>query len=225
MREKETTYQSRITIGFSDKESWRQARAEHSEHALSILGHPVMEDWERPYMEMLATIATERGGTILEIGFGMGISATYIQTHPITEHLVIEANEEVYRSLQVFAQHALQPVIPLLGFWEEITHQLPSGSIDGILFDTYPLRKEDIHANHFPFFTEAYRLLKEGGVLTYYSDEAVEFSPEHREALQQAGFSDIQQRLCAVEPPPGCLYWNSPTLLAPIIMKSSSISV
>ena len=46
----------------------------------------VMMDWEDPIMSSSAAYVCEGGGDILEIGFGMGISAGYIQSHSITSH-------------------------------------------------------------------------------------------------------------------------------------------
>lgn len=178
-----------------------------------------MEDWEDGYMRELATIAAQGGGTVLEVGFGMGISAGYIQRFPIEEHIVIEANRAVYEKLLAFSQTAPCNVTPLLGFWEEITPSLRDGSITGILFDTYPLTEGEIHTNHFPFFKEAFRLLQPNGTLTYYSDEIEEFSPDHEEALREAGFTRLEKRICSVAPPPDCAYWKSPTILAPLIRK------
>lgn len=213
------TIESRRAIGFRTRDSWRDAPAVFDEHTLQIEGHPVMQDWEDSYMRELADIATGNGGTVLEVGFGMGLSARHIQSADIKEHIVIEANKDVYGRLVDFANKASIQTRPLLGFWEEITPTLPAGSISGILFDTYPLTEAEIHRNHFPFFKEAYRLLKAGGVLTYYSDETAEFSEDHRTALWEAGFRSIGKRLCEVVPPAECAYWTSPTLLAPIITK------
>ena len=39
----------------------------------------VMMDWEHSLMSASAAYVCENGGDILEIGFGMGISAGYIQ--------------------------------------------------------------------------------------------------------------------------------------------------
>lgn len=49
----------------------------------------VMMDWEDPLMSASAAYICEGGGDILEIGFGMGISAGYIQQHTINTHTTI----------------------------------------------------------------------------------------------------------------------------------------
>src|SRR3989339_375915 len=215
-----TTYYNRIKIGFSSLvKKWKGSEAVFTEHTLEIEGHPVMEDWEDGYMKELAEIACMNGGDILEVGFGMGISSGYIHKHDILSHTVIEANEDVYKRLVMFSFIAKHIIKPLFGFWQEITKFIPSETFDGILFDTYPITKEEIHKNHFPFFCEAFRLLKDGGVLTYYSDEIDSFSEEHINCLRRAGFTDIQSMVCVVNPPQDCKYWKSDRILAPIIFK------
>ena len=213
------TRESRIRIGFPTPDVWRDAPAHYDEHTLTIEGHPVMEDWETGYMRDLAEIATRSGGTILEVGFGMGISATHIQSRYIREHIIIEANRHVYDYATAFAKSAPVRTRALFGMWESITPLLPDGSITGILFDTYPLSETEIHQNHFAFFPEAYRLLMPGGVLTYYSDEVEDFSESHRDALMRAGFRHIDKRISTVSPPEDCLYWRNPTIVAPIITR------
>lgn len=218
--ERDITTNDRLKIGFDNlRETWTHLPASYTSDTLTIAGHPVMERWEDSYMRELARIACSQGGRVLEVGFGMGISARYIQQYPILEHVIIEANNEVAEQGLKFGAHAKQPVTVLKGFWEKVTPTLPAESFDGILFDTYPLTAEEIHQNHFWFFNEAFRLLKPGGVLTYYSDEIGQFSPGHLEALKNAGFTDIEGVICPVNPPPGCKYWTSRTILAPIITK------
>lgn len=215
-----TTFASRINIGFSKKqEDWKYAPAVFTNHQLEIQGHPVMESWEHPYMEELAQTAAANNGRVLEVGFGMGISADYIHQHNIEEHVVIEGNYQVFQKLLKFHSTSNRKVTPLFGLWQEVVPELDSESFDGILFDTYPLTEEEIHSNHFSFFNDAYRLLKKGGVLTYYSDEISEYSTSHYRQLRSAGFSKIQSKSCRVDPPESCLYWKSKSILVPIIIK------
>ena len=217
---RDATFRNRLRIGFSycyDK--WKNSPVSCNGHNLKIENHPVMEDWEDNYMKELAGIVCARGGDILEVGFGMGISAGYIQKHDISSHTVIEANGSIYGDLLSFARSASHPVKPLFGFWQEVVPNIRTGSFDGILFDTYPLTEEEVHKNHFFFFKEAYRLLKSGGILTYYSDEIDRFSPEHLKKLREAGFRNIDSRVCLVNPQKGCEYWQSDRILAPIITK------
>ena len=214
------TFRERLVIGFDGvKERWKNAAAEFDRDALTILGHPVMERWEDGYMQALAKIAARNGGRVLEVGFGMGISAGHLQREAIAEHWIVEANAGVLEAGRAFAAAAKAPVTLLHGFWEDVVPKLEAGSFDGILFDTYPLNAEEVHKNHFNFFREAHRLLKPGGVLTYYSDEVAGFSPDHLEALRRAGFPAADGVVCDVEPPADCKYWTSKTILAPIVIR------
>lgn len=215
-----STYITRIEIGFSENfNNWKDAPAILSKTQLEIEGHSIMEDWERPYMKELAETVAYNGGRILEVGFGLGISAEYIQKHNIKEHVVIEANYQVFQKLLEFKANFGQKISPIFGFWQEIVSKLESKSFDGILFDTYPLNKNEIHANHFPFFIHAYRLLKKGGIFTYYSDEISDYSENHYKKLHSAGFSKIKSKICNVNPPESCLYWTEKSILVPIITK------
>ncbi len=214
------TYKNRVDIGFDSlKEKWQSAKSCFTDDKLVINGHPVMESWEEEYMEVLANIATSNGGLVLEVGYGMGISAKNIQQSSIDKHIIIEANAEVFKRAQEFAMNSNCQVDVIFGFWEDITKNIANESLSGILFDTYPLVEEDLHRNHFSFFKEAHRMLKNNGILTYYSDEIQEFSALHLQYLHEAGFIKIKSELCRVNPPTDCKYWNSQTILAPIIVK------
>jgi guanidinoacetate N-methyltransferase len=133
--------------------------------------------------------------------------------------VIIEANMDVYRHLEEFSREAVGRVTPIGGFWQDVVPRLADGEFDGILFDTYPLSADEIHANHFPFFEHAHRLLRPGGVLTYYSDEVSCLSPEHLRALSNAGFSRIGYSVFDVTPPSDCRYWRSSTIVAPRIYR------
>ena len=182
----------------------------------------IMQNWERPYMKRLAEIATSKGGTVLEIGFGMGISSGFIQhSKKIKKHTVIECHPLIIASAKKkFAIAIRNKRMEILeGFWEEVCQDLPDKSFDGILFDSCPLDKEIEFFQFFPFFKEAFRLLKDGGVFTYFSDEPSKISAPHRNVLQDAGFKNIKLEVCNVYPPKDCRYWKHKTIVAPIIKK------
>jgi guanidinoacetate N-methyltransferase len=206
-----------------DRQAWRRAPAVIDGHTLKILGHPVMEDWERPYMARLADIATRRGGQVLEVGFGMGISASYINaSRTVTRHLIVEANRDVAELARGFAadpeRHS--PVVVLEGFWEDLIDQVEDGSCGGILYDAYPMDESEM-AMHLRFAATAYRKLEPGGYFTYYADEVDGYGPEHLRALVDAGFDQpkIGYEVVPVSPPPDCPYRHSDTIVAPILVK------
>ncbi|MEK7183992.1 MAG: class I SAM-dependent methyltransferase [Patescibacteria group bacterium] len=208
-------------IGFHNKNDWKHAQPDFGKHELRILDHPVMEDWEKPYMKRLAEIATSNGGKVLEVGFGMGLSASYIQDAPqLKLHIIIEANDLVAKKAQVFADKSRHKTKVILGLWEEVIDEIPDGSLDGILFDTYPLSTRE-YRNHYPFFPFAYKKLKPGGVLTYFSDEAVRIKPYHMKKLLGAGFKrkNISSDLVDIDTPENCQYWQSKTILSPRVIK------
>ncbi len=215
------TVTSRIEIGFNDlKEKWPQAEAEYDDYgSLKILGHPVMEKWETNYMAALANVACKNGGTILELGFGLGISASMIQRHRIEKHVIIEANYDIFSELLKFSRDAPNQVIAIQGFWENCVKHLAPNSFDGILFDTYPLTESEIHKNHFAFFPYGYKLLKTGGIMTYYSDEKESLQADHLEMLRASGFNNIDYEICELETPDACQYWQDKTMVIPIIQK------
>ncbi len=216
------TVQSRLDIGFGTREEWCKSAAEFTDDTLRIAGHPVMERWESSYMGRLASIASVSGGRVLEVGYGMGISASaLLQDENVKSYTVIECHPGVgARALaRLTDEIASARARVMIGFWEEVTPLLGDESFDGILFDTYPLTATDIHQNHYAFFPEAFRLLRSGGVLTYYSDEAQQFSPEHAARLRESGFADVNFEVCDIDTPADCEYWRFDTMIAPMVRK------
>lgn len=204
------------------RQEWIESKAQYSKEGLEIKNFQVMQYWEKEYMRELAKIVTSRGGHILEVGYGLGISASFIQkSKKIKSHTIIEAHPEVAQSAyQKFKKEiVLGKIVIILGFWEEVVPKLRNDYFDGILFDTSPIDQEVKFFHFFPFFKEAYRLLKKGGIFTYFSDESKGFSKEHLEKLKAAGFSKISYKICKISPPPGCRYWKEKAIIAPIIIK------
>ena len=51
--------------------------------------------------------------------------------------------------------------------WQNTIANIDDDSVDGILYDTYPLNKEEQHIHQFEFLKQARRILKPGGIMTY----------------------------------------------------------
>ncbi|CAE8630637.1 unnamed protein product [Polarella glacialis] len=201
--------------------TWEDAPIQLDGKFLKIQGHPVMEGWEHPYMARLAEIATSRGGRVLELGFGMAISATYIQSHypKFKEHWIIEANKEVAEKARVWSKETAKSQVEIKrGFSWDMSPQLETGSFDGILYDTYPLKYGAANKHHRDFFPEAARLLRKGGVFTYFCNEDIDVADEEKALLNSFGF-DITTEQVDVKTPEDCQYWRAKTIVAPTCIK------
>lgn len=205
------------------QKDWVKTDPIFTEKDLLIKNYQVMQRWEDGYMKSLAAIVTSRGGDVLEVGFGLGISAGYIQkSKKINTHTVVECHPAVIASAKLkFAKELKSGRMKLLeGFWEDVTPNLPAKSFDGIFFDSCPLDSGVEFFQFFPFFQEAFRLLKDDGIFTYFSDEAKDISKEHMKQLTDAGFKNIQFKICKVYPPKTCEYWKHNTIVSPLVKKT-----
>ncbi len=163
----------------------------------------IMEDWQTPVMKAMAKNVTENHGDVLEIGFGRGVSSTFIQEHVVKSHTIIEANPKVVeRYFNPWKQ--LFPGADIHLFqerWQDCINRL--NTYDGIFFHAFPLNEQEFFeyilksvtfAEH--FFPVAAKLLKSGGVFTYLTTEIDSLSRRHQRSLFQY-FSSL---VLSVEP-------------------------
>lgn len=151
----------------------------------------VMMDWEHVLMSSSAAYVTENGGDILEIGFGMGISAGYIQSHSISSHTIIENHPEIIAKAQSWA--ANKPNVSIVtGSWYSNLNNL--STYDGIFYDTYG----DKHTQYFS--ASLFTLVNPGAKTTWWN-----ILPNSESIFN---FDNIQYQEFIVSPPENS-YFNS----------------
>jgi guanidinoacetate N-methyltransferase len=203
-------------IGVDD---WNRTQADYDASVLeeaselSIDGQQVMQDWERPLMRALAKDAAAAHGHVLEVGFGMGISATYLQEFGVASHTVIEANSDVREKFARWRAGYPDHDIRLVeGYWQDVLGDL--GQFDAILFDTYPTSKQEWFSNvvndvtyaaH--FFPAAAEHLRPGGVFAYYTEEIDSLGRGHQRRLLEHFSSFRAGVVRGLKPPDDCNYW------------------
>jgi protein-L-isoaspartate O-methyltransferase len=122
----------------------------------------VMMDWEDSIMAEHANIVCHNQGDVLEIGFGMGISADYIQSLNPTSHTIIEIHPQIWTNLQTWAVGKTNVTI-INADWKDIENTL--GQYDGIFYDAiYDINIVDFMKN----FTSNH--IKTGGRMTYFNN-------------------------------------------------------
>ena len=134
---------------------------------VDISGIEVMMSWEAPIMEKSAEFICYNKGDILEIGFGMGICADYIQAQGVNSHTIIEIHPQILERLNTWAS-GKSNVTVVEGDWNSVSGL---GTYDGIFLDTFA----DDSLNNFKTF--ALSKIKSGGKITYWNNEEKEYNP------------------------------------------------
>tara|TARA_Y100000356_G_scaffold126458_1_gene124353 strand:- start:31 stop:606 length:576 start_codon:yes stop_codon:yes gene_type:complete len=126
---------------------------------------PVMMDWEDSLMSASAAYVTQNGGDILEIGFGMGISAGYMHSHSIDSHTIVENHPDIIPKAVEWASNKSNVTI-VSQSWYDVKDSL--GQFDGIFYDTYG-DDDMVH-----FSSSLSGLIKSGTKVTWWNNETSE---------------------------------------------------
>ena len=163
----------------------------------SFFESEVMMDWEDPIMSASSAYITEGGGDILEVGFGMGISANYIQSHNISSHTIIENHPQVIEKAIEWSKDKSNVTI-ISESWYDVRDSLET--YDGILFDTYG--DEDMCM----FSSSLSCWCKPGTKVTWWNNETSETNFHN--------ISNVTYQSISVNPPENT-YFNSTTSYLP----------
>ena len=107
--------------------------------------HQIMMEWEKPYMEKSIEVLNPFG-KVLEIGFGLGYSATKIcRFKNVKEYNVIECMPVVWEKFEEFKteQQIARPELKInliKGRWEDVLQT--TEKFDSIYFDDYVLNSD-----------------------------------------------------------------------------------
>ena len=127
-------------------------------------GIEVMMFWEIPIMQKAAEYISHNNGDVLEIGFGMGICADYIQEQGVNSHTIIEIHPQILEKLNDWASGKSNVTI-IEGDWANLSL---TNTYDGIFLDTFGDDNLD------SFKTFALERIKAGGKITYWNNEPSE---------------------------------------------------
>lgn len=145
----------------------------------------IMHEWEHPIMKEKAKYICQNKGDILELGFGMGISAAYIQQHNINSHTICEIHPQVLEKLHEWKQNKINITV-LEGDWFNNINKM--GKYDGILFDTF---EDTVNAIQFPNLLN--KICKPGCLVTWWNNAPYEYD--------EFNFQTTQYKAIKVNPP------------------------
>ena len=158
----------------------------------------VMMSWEYPLMSASAAYVTEGGGDILEIGFGMGISAGYMHSHSISSHTIIENHPQIISKSREWADGKSNVTI-ISQSWYDVRDSI--GTFDGIFYDTYG-DDDMIH-----FSSSLSGLTKSGTKVTFWNNEQSETNYHN--------IPNVTYKSISVTPPSNTYFTGSTTYYMP----------
>ena len=178
--------------------------------------HQVMMAWEKPYMEKCIEYL-DPSGSVLEIGFGLGYSATKLCSYEnVSEYTVIECCPEVWTKFELFKtemskKHPTLKVNIIKGRWEDVMSV--GGIFDSVFFDDYNGSITHESVNRFNKFL--YQMLANNH--THIGTKICCYSTGHTEynitGLQQKSYE------YAINVPKYCNYANGDKMHIPIITQ------
>lgn len=164
------------------------------------VGDEVMMDWEHSIMSASAAYVTEGGGDILEIGFGMGISAGYMHSHSIDSHTIVENHPQIIPKAVEWASGKSNVTI-VSQSWYDVKDSL--GQFDGVFYDTYG----DDNAKQFS--SSLSNLTKDGTKVTWWQDRSNNRSNYH-------GIQNVTYKSINVSPPSNTYFTGSTIYYLPM---------
>ena len=150
---------------------------------------PIMATNESELMKETADILCSNNGSVLNVGFGLGIIDTYIRNQNPKEHCIIEAHPQVCKKAKEMGFDVF------CGKWEDIVKDfIKDGKrFDSIYFDTYVFDYEK-YPQWAPFTHIVPKLLNPNGIYSYFNDIASKIEKVD-EIIETYGWKKYQKNL------------------------------
>ena len=178
----------------------------------------VMMEWEKSYMEACIDKLQPKGD-VLEIGFGMGYSATQIQKYKPKSHTIIEMDPMVIKRLEEWAKD-YDNIIIVEGTWQSQMKNL--GKFDEIFFDDFPLKvsenalEKKLLVERFPMFLDICRYSHSKHntkISAYIHDPEGKF----KQRMNENPYYSYEEYYMDIELPDNCNYYRDNKGIIPII--------
>ena len=114
----------------------------NEEILLDSINEQVMMEWEKPYMEACIDFLKPKGN-VLEIGFGMGYSATAIQKYKPKSYTIVECDPTVIKKCKKWSKN-YDNVTIIEAKWQELICTNRLGIYDEVFFDDFPNNLENV---------------------------------------------------------------------------------
>ena len=180
--------------------------------------HQVMMEWEKSYMEACIDFLKPKGD-VLEIGFGMGYSATQIQKYKPKSHTIIEMDPTVIKRLKKWAKN-YDNIIIIEGTWQKEIHNL--GKFDEIFFDDFPLKEpknlleKKLLAERFPMFLDICRY-NHSKTTTKISAYVHDPDGIFKQRMHENPYYSYKEYFMDIDLPDNCNYYRDNKGIIPII--------
>jgi guanidinoacetate N-methyltransferase len=148
---------------------WHTLPSQRNKSVLAVGEHKVMKRWETPLMKRMAVnlCAHLKRTRVMEVGFGMGISASALQSIGVERHTIVEPHPDMFGKLQAWRHRRPSADIrPVHDYWQNRVDLM--SECDGIFFDTYASSLPSLIRENLRFLGEASKRLKPGAAVTMF---------------------------------------------------------
>ncbi|MFA7893821.1 class I SAM-dependent methyltransferase [Pseudomonas putida] len=149
------------------RSDYLEAEAIYSGDSLRIGDEFVMHEWERPLIRrMVEDLNLTPGDRLLEIGFGMGISASILQEFRPASHTIVEPHPQVLEQAERWKSGRASIQLHT-GYWQKLG--TPAQRYSAIFFDPFSDKMEAVDDENLRFLEfAAQSLLGEDGRLALF---------------------------------------------------------